>query len=82
MEQMKDVKFNVLATPAKLDEIHAALKGYWENDTWNMTDPFFAEFRPAKWTQHTKKIGFSQFKSGIKEEINPFSAPREFLFEP
>jgi hypothetical protein len=61
-----------LATPAKLDEIHASLKGYWENDTWNIMDPFFDELRPEKWTRPEKKIGFSQFKSGIKEEIKYF----------
>jgi integrase len=69
---MKETKIKVFATPAKLDEIHSALKGYWENDIWNITDPFFDEFRPEKWYVTTKTLDLSQLKTGIKEEIKYF----------
>jgi hypothetical protein len=62
MEPMKKTKFIALATPAKLDEIHAALKGYWENDTWNIADPFFDEYRAEKWNCKHRVINFSQIK--------------------
>jgi integrase len=73
---MKETKFNILAMPAKMDEIHATLKGYWEKDVWNIADPFFDEYRTEKWNCKHKVINFSQIKSGIKEETKYFFAYR------
>ncbi len=56
----------------KLQLILRELHGYWENDVWDMKDPFFDQFRQDKWKSEKRNINFSRFPSPIKEEIKFF----------
>ena len=59
-----------------MDEIHAALTGYWENDRWDVYDPFFDDIRPAKWSINNRTMDFTRFGTGIKDEVKFFFAYR------
>jgi integrase len=73
---MPDTNPKVMVTLAKLDEITAALKDYWENDRWDIKDPFFDGLRPQKWTLLKTAIDFSRLQPGIREEIKFFFSQR------
>ena len=66
----------VMVTPAKLDEISAALEGYWGNDRWDITNPAFDEFRSLKWASNNNVIDFSNLQPGIRKEIKFFFSQR------
>ncbi len=67
---------SVLRAPTRLDEIHAALTGYWENDRWNVCDNFFDDIRPAKWSIKNRTMDFTRLGAGIKDEVKFFFAYR------
>jgi integrase len=68
--------YRTVPTPAKWQEIKETLKGYWENDQWDITDHIFDEFRTKKSTSTSKTIDFSRLQPGIKEEIKFFLVRR------
>jgi len=65
----------------KRQEISSFLTGYWENDIWDITDPFFDEFRPAKYKLSIKKIDFSGFSQHLKDEVKYMLAHRLYNHE-
>lgn len=70
------IAYKPLPTPVKINEIKEKLNGYWENDVWDIRDPFFDELRPDKWSAKKFSNVFTFFPTGLKEEIKFFFAFR------
>ncbi len=69
-------RLSIVKAPTRMDEIHAALTGYWENDRWDVYDPFFGDIRPAKWSTNNRTMDFTRFGTAIKDEVKFFFAYR------
>lgn len=70
------VAFKIAPTPEKLSEISSTLTGYWQNDVWNITDSFFDDIRPEKWSLSNKTIDFSVLPVAFLDETKFFFAKR------
>lgn len=70
------IVFRVKQIEEKRQEIIGFLTDYWGNDIWNITDPFFDEFRSPKWTLSNKTFDFSCIQPGVKDEVKFFFANR------
>src|SRR5215471_14371208 len=58
-------------------EMQHLFSRYWAKDCWDITDPFF-DFLPKPNRRHRlkKRIDFSPFNAGVREELKFFLAYR------
>lgn len=62
-------------TSEKMAVIQEQLKGYFENDIWVMTDPFFDVYGGGKkWSISKKNINFTVFPTYLRDEVKFFFA--------
>ncbi|BAH06663.1 tyrosine-type recombinase/integrase [Clostridium kluyveri] len=66
--------FILQQTNEKLYEMYEFLRGYWEQDIWNLKDDVFSEYRKtsSRVDIKYKKINFSFFNSSLKLELKYF----------
>lgn len=70
------IVYKVRPIEEKTQEISSFLTGYWENDIWDISDPFFDNLRPTKWELSSKRVDFSGFTTPIKNEVKYMFAYR------
>lgn len=70
------VALKITNTPEKIGEISSTLIGYWQNDIWYITGPFFNDMRPEKWSVRNKAIDFSILPAPLREEVKFFFVKR------
>ena len=69
-------RLSILKAPTKLDQMHAVLTGYWENDRWDVYDPCFDGIRFATWNRNARAIDFARLGPGIRDEFKFYFAFR------
>lgn len=70
------IVYQLKPTEDKRVEIKKELKGYWENDVWDVKDSFFDQFRTECHIYQKRYLRFDRFPTPIKEEIKFYLAYR------
>jgi integrase len=74
-KMISNTAFQPSVTIEKTAIIREQLQGYWENDVWNITDPFFEAYGGGgSWSNSQKRITFTFFPASIRHEIKFFYA--------
>jgi len=68
--------FRVEPTCKKQQEISKFLTSYWQNDVWQVDDPFFYELRTPKWSRPSKSVDFSPLPLLQRDELKFMVASR------
>lgn len=64
-------------THGKIAEMQAFLSGtYWENDVWNLSDPFFDEYRTGTTGNAVRRVIFADYPDLFKLELKYYFAMR------